>query len=924
VQIDFADTYHTPPGTPLEFVSLLISELEKQYKHARSFLHHDNPFANCNRVIDGIKIYGIDIKQTIKVKDGVASNVKMSVDATALEKSILLRLKRPFSHALTKLHKKSTTRTPHERPSKHNNRHKRPLIAITLDAVELAPRPLYEWLRYVPELYSRGNCDAFHVMTVAVGREKINGLIECELPPLTDDESTAFVREYIHWHSLERHDTPDKRKVVQPMNQSIARGLLQDKSLVAAIVRAGAGVPLMLSWLTELATINPQATELHIANTLPTDHAQRFRLVLERYLEYLGQAAHTQNEIGFRQRGRLLLVGAIPRQLPGAELLRAMITQLPDIPFGDRPDIEGLFDQLGHEAFVEKLPNGALRYHNLVRDGAIIYLKQKFPDDYQLLSKGAAEWYKRRGNQVEWLYHILCSDHNMAIEELRHSINSALEGQQWHIAQAYIDLTTHVELELKDQAWVTLFKADLAYGEGNKELALQRLIQTVRTPSVFMTNNADVSPDDLGKQVANRLELWLSWNNNIEGQSRDGKLRQVNHDYLDVFLWWAKHLQLPKTEAVTLSELARNSLLLGQWQKAEDFQLQALLLYRNIGYQLEEANALREVASIARLQRHLKEAEGFGQQALILYRKIESPLGEANALNELGMIAYQQDHLQEAEDLERQALALYRNIKSPLGEANALNELGSIASYRGHLQEAEDCEQRALTLYRNAESPLGEARALNELGKITIQQGRLKEAEGFEQRALTLYRNAESLLGEAHVLEDMGRLAFQQGRLKEAEGFEQQALTLYRNIKDQLGEANALYEIGRVAWEQNFPLRANQFLQQALTIYRDINSQSGEALVLLELGKEALKRQQFEEAKLLIDDAFSYYISIMRQTSMVRACLNIQNELLEQPNPEEYQMAVYLLKWVDQYATNTQYAMEVTELHKRLIEMHRG
>ena len=95
------------------------------------------------------------------------------------------------------------------------------------------------------------------------------------------------------------------------------------------------------------------------------------------------------------------------------------------------------------------------------------------------------------------------------------------------------------------------------------------------------------------------------------------------------------------------------------------------------------------------MQDRYEEAGRLYQQALLVYREIGARLGEANCVQSLGGLALQQDRYEEAGRLYQQALPMHRQIGDRLGEANCLSmgrlarATGDTATMRTTYKEAE-------------------------------------------------------------------------------------------------------------------------------------------------------------------------------------------------------------------------------------------
>ncbi|AFZ03642.1 tetratricopeptide repeat protein [Calothrix sp. PCC 6303] len=174
----------------------------------------------------------------------------------------------------------------------------------------------------------------------------------------------------------------------------------------------------------------------------------------------------------------------------------------------------------------------------------------------------------------------------------------------------------------------------------------------------------------------------------------------------------------------------------------------ALVLYREVGSRLGEANTLIGIGDVFQFLGRPKEALSHYESALVLYREVGSRLGEANTLVGIGDVLQFLYRLEEALSHYESALVLYREVGSRLGEATALEAISCVLQLLDRTEEALSQRENALALYREVSSRLGEATALEAIGNVLQFLDRPEETLSNYENAITLYDEIDSHLSQ--------------------------------------------------------------------------------------------------------------------------------------------------------------------------------
>ncbi len=183
-----------------------------------------------------------------------------------------------------------------------------------------------------------------------------------------------------------------------------------------------------------------------------------------------------------------------------------------------------------------------------------------------------------------------------------------------------------------------------------------------------------------------------------------------------------------------------------------------LELRRRLGNPVDIAATLSTLA-LARLQAgDIGGAEQSELEALRIFREVGDKLGEAICLLHLGQICQRSGKDVEAHDRLQEGLAVAEQIQNKEVEAECQLVLGELAYDAGLVPESESRFKRSLIVCREAADKRGEANATRWLGKCDGQRGRV--AGGLEQlraalRAYVSFEMWEELLG---CLDDIAAL----------------------------------------------------------------------------------------------------------------------------------------------------------------------
>jgi tetratricopeptide (TPR) repeat protein len=332
----------------------------------------------------------------------------------------------------------------------------------------------------------------------------------------------------------------------------------------------------------------------------------------------------------------------------------------------------------------------------------------------------------------------------------------------------------------------------------------------------------------------------------------------------------------PEVEAELQDVVARLYIELGEYQKAEKLEREALAFRRKVFGNEHKAVAV-SISDLARILQHeskLSEAETLHREVLAMLKKLlgdEHPDVAASLLN-LANVLHSQGKLAEAETLSREALAMNRKL---LGDehsevAVSLDHLAAVLTAQGKPVAAEPLHREALAMKKRLfgdvhpsvaaslvmlaellciEDQLGEAeslhrealamrqillgnqhpdvaRSLSGLADVLEARGKPVEAESLHRQALAMRKKllGSEALEVAVSLSGLARALQAQGKLVEAEALEREALAMRKKLlgSEDLAVANSLNDLATVCLGQGKLSEAETLKREALAMRKKL------------------------------------------------------------------------------------------------------
>ncbi|MDF5726590.1 MAG: CHAT domain-containing protein, partial [Rhizonema sp. PD38] len=167
----------------------------------------------------------------------------------------------------------------------------------------------------------------------------------------------------------------------------------------------------------------------------------------------------------------------------------------------------------------------------------------------------------------------------------------------------------------------------------------------------------------------------------------------------------------------------------GNYAKAIEYQMQSLVIAREIKDRQGEGAALGNLGVAYQNQGNYAKAIEYQMQSLVIAREIKDRQGEGAALGNLGLAYSTLGNYAKAVEYQMQQLAISREIKDRQSEWLALNNLGTVLYKKGNLADAQKTLFEGITVLESLRG------GLNDTNKVSI----------FEEQART-YRILQKVL----------------------------------------------------------------------------------------------------------------------------------------------------------------------------------
>src|SRR5258708_507865 len=226
---------------------------------------------------------------------------------------------------------------------------------------------------------------------------------------------------------------------------------------------------------------------------------------------------------------------------------------------------------------------------------------------------------------------------------------------------------------------------------------------------------------------------------------------------------------------------------MSDWQKALDYYLQALPLFRELGNQRTEGLALNNIGVIYNMVGEQQKALDYLQRSLVLLHASGDKSAESSVLSNIGNAFSRFGDYQKALSYYDQAQAIQRETGNRAKEGETLDLFGAAYSALGQPQKALEYHQKALVIHRATGNQRQEGLSLSNLGFVYSLLGQPVKALDYFNQSLTIFRNIGDLNNAAGALEGGARAERARGNLVDARKRIEESLTLIETVRARGG-----------------------------------------------------------------------------------------------------------------------------------------
>jgi CHAT domain-containing protein/predicted negative regulator of RcsB-dependent stress response len=275
-------------------------------------------------------------------------------------------------------------------------------------------------------------------------------------------------------------------------------------------------------------------------------------------------------------------------------------------------------------------------------------------------------------------------------------------------------------------------------------------------------------------------------------------------------------------EAAVLDRISEVHYVLGEKQKALEYLLEALLLWRTVGNQVDDTTTLQRMGvDFDDLSNEQRMVADYFDQPLSQMRAQGIGVGEAATLHKIGVIYEASGERQKALEHYHQSLQRWQAIGDGVRQAITLTRIGEVYRALGDKQKALYHFNQALPIMQTAGYRAQTAKLFYEIGRIYHDAlGEWHKALDCYIQALPLWQPHTDRAKEAETLTRIGLIYKELYEYQKALQYYNKALKVWQTLGERLGEAAVLYNTGIIQYNLSEYQKALSYLNKALSIFQ--------------------------------------------------------------------------------------------------------
>ena len=288
--------------------------------------------------------------------------------------------------------------------------------------------------------------------------------------------------------------------------------------------------------------------------------------------------------------------------------------------------------------------------------------------------------------------------------------------------------------------------------------------------------------------------------------------------------------------------------LVGDWQRAEEVEREALALAEQLGDDRARAWCQTALAEVARKQGRYDEALVLLHGAARTFEAVGDDAGVGQVRHLIGTLRAQQGEYPQAVASYEASLQIRERLDDKAGMAGLLSNLGVVSEYSGDLVAARRYHEQALQLRTLLDDRRAIAVSLTNLGTIAVLEHDYEAARPAFEEAMRLNREVGDAWMVANADNNLGNATRGLGEYETAQRHYAASLQAYREYDDRWALAFLVEDIGQLAALCGDGARAYELVGAADTLRDEIGTPRAPGL------EEELERQ-LEPARRSIGDA---------------------------------------------------------------------
>ena len=239
--------------------------------------------------------------------------------------------------------------------------------------------------------------------------------------------------------------------------------------------------------------------------------------------------------------------------------------------------------------------------------------------------------------------------------------------------------------------------------------------------------------------------------------------------------------------------------LVGDWQRAEEVEREALTVAEYLGDARARAWCETALAEVARKQGRYDDALELLHGAAAIFERVDDDAGVGQVRHLIGTLRAQQGEYPQAVASYEASLQIRERLGDMAGMAGLLSNLGIVSEYSGDAVAARRYHEQALELRTQLGDRRGIAVSLTNLGTIAVLEHDYEAARRAFEDAMRLNREVGDHWMVANADNNLGNATRGLGEYEAAQRHYADSLRAYREYDDRWALAFLVEDIGQLA-----------------------------------------------------------------------------------------------------------------------------